>query len=81
MILSESITYIILISIILGIVYWTTKTRVDVKTCDRTHKAIEIEHKNLRDYIKDTEGRQEKRHDELVRLIKNNGDREPRIQT
>lgn len=81
MILGDTTTYIISIPIILGVVYWTTKTRVDTKTCDRTHAAIEIEHKNLRDYIKDTEDRQEKRHDEIVKLIKNNGHEQPRIRT
>ncbi len=80
MILADISTYIS-IPIILGIIYWITKTRVDVKTCDRTHEAVELEHKNLRDYIKDTEDRQEKRHDELVELIKNNGHGQPRIQT
>ncbi len=84
MILSQAINYVapaIPIAVILGAVYWITKTRVDVKTCDRTHEAVEIEHKNLREYIKDTEERQEKRHGELVSLIKTNGHGKPRIQT
>jgi len=69
------------IPLILGLVYWVTKTRVDVKTCDRTHKAVDIEHANLRTYIHDTEERAENRHKELVRLIKANGHGQPRIQT
>jgi len=84
MILSQAINYAapaIPIAVVLGAVYWITKTRVDNKTCDRTHKAVDIEHTNLRAYIKDTEDRQEKRHDELVSLIKNNGHGQPRIQT
>ena len=64
---------VISIPVILGIVYWVTRTRIDVKTCDRTHKAVDIEHANLRTYIRDTEVRAEKRHEELVGLIKNGG--------
>lgn len=81
MILANTTTYIISVPVILGIIYWITRTKVDNKTCDRTHEAVELEHKNLREYIKDTEDRQEKRHDELIKLIKNNGRGQPRIQT
>ncbi len=84
MILSQAINYVapaIPIAVVLGVVYWITKTRVDVKTCDRTHKAVDKEHVNLRQYIRDTEDRAEKRHKEVCNLIKNNGNSEPRIQT
>lgn len=64
---------VISIPIILGVIYWVTKTRVDNKTCDRTHSAVDIEHANLRTYIRDTEERAENRHKELVGLIKNGG--------
>jgi hypothetical protein len=83
-ILSQASDYVapaISIPIILGIVYWVSKTRVDIKTCDRTHEAVNKEHMNLRAYIKDAETRAEDRHKELVELIKNNGHGKPRIRT
>lgn len=82
--LSQASNYIVpalSVPIILGIVYWVTRTRVDTKTCDRTHEAVNQEHKNLRQYISDTEKRAENRHKELVNLIKNNGHEKPRITT
>ena len=83
-ILSQASSYVapaIPVAIMLGVVYWLTRTRVDTKTCDRTHEAVNQEHTNLRQYIKDTEDRAENRHKELVGLIKNNGDEKPRITT
>lgn len=78
---SAYVTGAISVPVILGVVCWVTRTRVDVKTCDRTHQADNIEHTNLRSYIKDAEERAEKRHSELVNLIKNGGQSKPRIRT
>ena len=83
-ILSQASSYVapaIPVAIMLGVVYWVSRTRVDVKTCDRTHEAVNQEHKNLRQYISDTEKRAEGRHKELVDLIKRNGNQQPRIRT
>lgn len=59
---------------IIGVIYWTARTRVDMKLCDRTHKAVDQEHRNLRNYVKDSEERAEERHKELkqdLRDLKN----------
>jgi fatty-acid desaturase len=53
-----------------GLIYWVAHTRVDHKTCDRTHEAVERQHQNIREYIHDTEERSEQRHKELRQDIR-----------
>lgn len=67
-------------SILVGVIIWTSKTRVGNNLCSIVRETNERDHKQLRLYIKDSEQRAENRHTELKNdlnevknLIKNNG--------
>lgn len=75
-ILSQAGNYVgpvINVGVVIGLVCWLSRSKVDNKACDRTHNAVNTEHQNIRKYISDAEQRAENRHSELVKLIKNNG--------
>lgn len=84
MIIAQTIDFLapaINVGVVLGIIWWINRSKVDGKTCDRTHSLLNTELKNIRDYIGDTEKRAEGRHKELKELIKNNGQNKPKVIT
>lgn len=71
-----------------GVIYWTSRTKVNHKTFDVERENNRTEHQNIRKWIEDAEERSENRHGELTKkldkiedLIRNNGHATPRIRT
>lgn len=73
---------------ILGVVYWTARTKVNHKLCDTVQQQNREDHEHIRQWVKDAEGRAEGRHKELKtdlkevkELIRNNGNTRGRVFT
>lgn len=65
---------------VFGVLYWTSRTKVNHKTFDVERDNNKTEHQNIRKWIEDAEERAKERHTELKAdlgevkdLIRNNG--------